>query len=145
MFSSLALLLTFLIGASLLTGFNVAILKLGKFQTKEILKTSIFLWKNFLVKEKWEKFYFLISVTKHILYLLYAVSAFLFLTLTFPNIEINNKKYFFLIIFAIIIIFMITDFLIRLTTQSFTKTTLKVIAPITSVYILFFFFLTFPF
>ena len=33
MFSSLALLLTFLIGASLLTGFNVAILKLGKFQT----------------------------------------------------------------------------------------------------------------
>lgn len=143
--SSLLFLIIFLIGATLLTAFNVAILKLGKFQTKEILKSSIYLWKNFLVKEKWEKFYFLISVTKHILYLLYAISAFLFLTIAFPTIEIYHRKYIFLIGLSIILFFMIIDFTIRLIAQFCTKSILKVIAPITSLYILFFFFLTFPF
>ncbi len=144
-FSSLIFLLIFLTGAALLTAFNVAILKLGKFQTKEILKTSIFLWKNFLVKERWEKFYFLISVTKHILYLLYAISAFLFLIIVFPNIEIHHRKYIFLIALSIVLFFMIVDFFIRLIVESFTKSTLRTIAPITSLYILFFFFITFPF
>jgi putative hemolysin len=144
-FTSLIFLLLFLIGATLLTAFNVAILKLGKFQTKEILKTSIFLWKNFLTKENWEKFYFFISVTKHILYLLYAISAFLFLIILFPNIEMHNRKYIFLMAFFIILFFMIIDFITRLIAHSFTKSTLKIIAPITSIYILFFFFITFPF
>lgn len=144
-FSSLLFLSLFLLGAIFITSFNVAILKLGKFQTKEILKTSIFLWKNFLVKERWEKFYFLVSLTKQILYLLYAISAFLFLLIIFPNIEIYHKKYIFLIAFSIVVFFLIVEFTIRLVTESSTKSMLKVTAPITSLYISLFFILTFPF
>jgi len=144
-FTSLIFLLIFLFGANLFTAFNVATLKLGKFQTKELLKISLFLWKNFLVKEKWQKFYFLISVTKHILYLLYAISAFLFLLIVFPNVEIHQQKYIFLIAFFIVIFFMIIDFFIRLIAENWTKSTLKVIALITSIYILFFLPITFPF
>lgn len=144
-FNSLFFLIIFLTGAALLTAFNVAILKLGKFQSKEILKSSLFLWKNLLEKEKWEKFYFLISVTKHILYLLYAISAFLFLTIIFPTLEIYHKKYIFLIALLIILFFIIVDFTIRIIVESFTKLILKIAAPIASIYILLFFFLTFPF
>lgn len=145
LFSSLFFLLLFLIGAAILAGFNVSILKLGKFQTKEILKNTIFLFKNFLQKEKWEQFYFLISVTKNILYLLYSITAFLFLTIIFPNIEILHRKYLFFLIFIIILIFMTVDLLIRSIAETHTKIILKITAPITSVYISFFLFITFPF
>lgn len=143
-FTSLLFLIIFIIGVGILTAFNVAILKLGKFQTKETLKT-LFLWRGFLTKKKWDKFYILISVTKHLLYLLYAISIFYFLIVLFPNIKVHHSEYIFLIVFTIILLFMVIDFSTRLIANSYTKTILKIIAPLTSVYIFIFLFLTYPY
>lgn len=143
--NALIFLIVFFIGAISLTAFNVAILKLGKFQSKEALKTSFFIGKSFLLKGSWEKFYVLVSVTKHMLYLLYAISAFLFLTIVFPTIEIYHGGYIFLLAFIIVIFFMFVDFLIRYATRISTKTTLKLVSIISSIYILVFLILTFVF
>jgi len=143
--ASLILLIVFLIGASSLTAFNVALLLLGKFQAKEVLKSTIFFCKKCLLRDRWEKFHALVSVTKHFLYLLYAISAFLFLTLLFPVVEIHHGGYIFFIGIAIILIFMVIDFFTRLIAGSFAKATLRIIAPITSIYLLIFLVLSFPF
>ncbi|NGX62737.1 MAG: Magnesium and cobalt efflux protein CorC [Candidatus Anoxychlamydiales bacterium] len=143
--NSLLFFIFFFIGAISLTAFNVAILKLGKFQSREALKTSLFIGKSFLLKGSWEKFYVLVSVTKHMLYLLYAISAFLFLTIVFPTLELHHGGYIFLLALIIVIFFMLVDFLIRYITRIGTKTTLKVVSVFTSLYILVFLVLTFVF
>ena len=135
---SLIFLILFLIGAFSLTAFNVIILRLGKFETKETLKSSVFLWKNFLLKGTWEKFYILVSVTKHLLYLLYAISAFLFLLTIFPTVEIKHSSYIFLFALIIVFFFLIIDFFVRLITRNFGRKTLKFLAFICSLYILVF-------
>ncbi|NGX34873.1 MAG: Hemolysin C [Candidatus Anoxychlamydiales bacterium] len=143
--NSLIFLILFLIGAFSLTAFNVVILKLGKFQTKETLRGAVFLWKNFLLNGSWEKFYILLSVTKHLLYLLYAISSFLFLMIIFPTVEIKHSRYIFLFALIIIFFFLTLDFCVRLIARSRSRKTLKVLAFISSVYILIFLVFTFIF
>lgn len=140
--NSLIFLIIFLIGVLSLTAFNVVILKLGKFQSKETLKTSFFLLKKFFLKGNWEKFYVLVSVTKHLLYLLYAISAFLFLTILFPTLEIHHGRYIFLIGIIIVFFFLIADFFVRFIARTWSRSTLQFVAFISSVYILFFLVLT---
>jgi len=139
---SLIFLILFSIGAFSLTAFNVLILKLGKFQTNEALKTSNFLWKFFFLKGSWEKFYILVSVTKHLLYLLYAISAFLLLLTIFPTIEIKHSSYIFLFALIIVFFFLIVDFFVRLIIRNFDRKTLKFLAYISSFYTLVFLVLT---
>ena len=141
---SLIFLVVFIIGLSALTAFNVAILKFGKFQTKEILNNSLMIAKKFFFKESWDRFYTLVSVTKHLLYLLYAISAFLFITIIFPDIEIHHPSFIFIVGLVIILFFMVLDFSIRFITRVKTKATLKFVASISSFYILIFLILTFP-
>ena len=135
---SLFFLILFLIGVFSLTAFNVLILKLGKFQTKETLKSLVFLWKNFLLNGSWEKFYILVSVTKHLLYLLYAISAFFFLLMIFPTVEIKHSSYIFLFALIIVFFFLVLDFFVRLITRNSGRKALKFLAFISSLYILVF-------
>jgi CBS domain containing-hemolysin-like protein len=137
---TLICLIFFIIGASSLTALNSSLLNLGKFEANETIKTSFFIYKNFFLNKKWEKFYNLISVTKHILYLLYAISFFLFLTLFFPKIEDpNNRKYIILIIFTVIFLYLLIDILMRFVSKRFSKKTILYLSPISSFYLIIFF------
>ena len=81
----LALLLFFLLfAASILTIQSTALLRVGKFrfmQSLEGKRSSLFFFFYFLkkvfAKNLWENILFLISFTKHILHLIYALTAFL--------------------------------------------------------------------
>jgi CBS domain containing-hemolysin-like protein len=133
-------LIFFIIGASILTALNSSLLNLGKFEAKESIKTSLFIFKIFFLNKKWEKFYILISITKHVLYLLYAISFFLFLTLFFPKIEDpSNRKYIILIIFLVVILYLLIDILMRFISRRFAKKTIFYLSPIASVYLTIFF------
>ncbi len=145
--NTLILLILFLIGASSLTAFNSALLKFGKFQVKELLniKYSKFFLGRLFLKYKWEKFYFLVSITKHILYILYAITAFLFIMLILPSLEsIHNNLLIVLIIIMILLFFMIVDFIMRLIAMFYTRSALVGFAPICSIYMLILFPLTAP-
>ncbi|NGX56112.1 MAG: Magnesium and cobalt efflux protein CorC [Candidatus Anoxychlamydiales bacterium] len=129
-------LIFFIIGGSTLTAFNSSLLSLGKFEAKENLKTSLFLFKNFFLNKKWEKFYILISITKHILYLLYAITFFLLLTLFFPKIEDpNNRIYIIVIIFFVVFLYLLVDFLMRFISKRFSRKTILYFSSICSIYL----------
>ncbi|MFA6502383.1 MAG: hypothetical protein WCT85_06310, partial [Parachlamydiales bacterium] len=142
---SLICLIIFLVGVSVLSAFNIAILKLGKFQTKETLNSSNLIFKNFFLREKWDRFYLLASITKNILFLSYAVASLIFVTLIFPNIKLHHAPHIFLIGFIIIFVFLTADFIMRLIVKTWAKAVLKSIMPITFVYIIVFLVLTYPF
>jgi len=138
-------LVIFVSGAFLFTAFNNAILKLGKFQTKEILKNSIFLGKHFLLEKNWEIFYLIISVTKHILYLLFAISALLFIDLLFFKINLHTLSHILYISLSILLFFLFIDLLARFIAKKWPRIILKYFAFLSSIYILFFLALTLPF
>ena len=136
-FITILLVVFFLIGASALTAFNTAALSLGKFQTKESLKKSNFFLSNFFLTS-WDRFYTTISVTKHLLYLLYAISLFFLFLLIFPNVEMHKSPLIFLFAAITIFIFLFLDFILRFFAKSFTNTTLIITSLISSIYLIFF-------
>ncbi len=132
---TLIFLIIFFVGANILTAFNCSLLSLGKFEVKELLQKSPYI--RYFLKGRWEKFYTIISVTKHILYLLYAIAAFLFLLLLFPKVEAHDP-FILLIALVIVVFFMITDFIMRLIARKWTKYTLVVTATISSIFLIIF-------
>ncbi|MBN2479311.1 MAG: HlyC/CorC family transporter [Parachlamydiales bacterium] len=137
LFITIVLLVFFTIGANVLTAFNASLLNLGKFQTKEILNSASFLFKNFYLKS-WEKFYTFLSVTKHLLYLLYAITFFFFFITLFPNLEIHSAWFIILFAALVLIVFLILDFFMRFFAKKSSKTTLKLTAFLSSLNLLIF-------
>ncbi|MCC6127997.1 MAG: hypothetical protein IT584_02220, partial [Chlamydiae bacterium] len=75
-----------LLGACVLAACSTALLKMGKFKSKELFRSlrppfSFFqlLIKRCCPKNEWDNLYFSISITKHILQLSYAIFALWFL------------------------------------------------------------------
>lgn len=135
----------FLLGVGVLTAFATALLKLGKYQSKEKLqvKTSkLFFFRyvlfRFFRKDEWQNLYFCISATKNIASILYATSGFLFF-LTYLNQPFFSKPITLLSISLLIIaISIFVDFMMRLIATLWSTKILRLTAPISSVYLLFF-------
>ncbi len=141
----------FLIGSLLLTICNSALLQMGKFKSKELMRSAnpplLFfrpILKKFFRQHEWENLYFCISISKHIYELAYATSTFFFLISRLPRLHhlINEppsvEDWAPLIISgaAIIAISVILDFLMRLMANLWSRPFLKFAAPFASIYLL---------
>jgi CBS domain containing-hemolysin-like protein len=148
------LLLIFLAGASLLTTFSTALLRLGKFRCKTLLEekqSPLFLFFSLFERlfptNEWENLYFIISFTKYILHILYAVCAFLFLEHYLPLHSPNflpgqNWVHISLYLTGIVALSIVLDFLMRLAAALCPKKVFELSAPLSSLYLFLFFPLT---
>jgi putative hemolysin len=140
-----------LLGALFLTVCNSALLHLGKFKSKEFLRSSnapFFFFrpilKKFFRQHEWENLYFCTSVSKHIYELGYAISAFFYLISSFPRLHPLTDRIpstedwgpLFLVGSAIIVLFVFLDFIMRLLGNLWSRPLLKLTAPFTSIYLL---------
>jgi putative hemolysin len=143
--------LVFLFGSSLLIACNTALLKMGKFKSKELLRSPHppffffrFFLKKFSPKGEWENLYFSISVSKHMLQLAYAISSFFFLLTIKPALQenlfhsaISNPWPSFLFLGgSIIALSLALDFFARLAATFWSRSLFKLIAPLASLYLI---------
>lgn len=149
---SLFLPLFFLLGIISLTASNTALHHLGKFKSKEILRSPrspIFFFRSllkiFFSKNEWENLYFSLSISKHICQISYALGAFFYLLANYSNLyqvlldTSGNWTALVSIAGSIIAISLFFDFLARLFSTVWSKFTLKISAPISSIYLSLFF------
>ncbi len=148
------LLLIFLSGASLLTTFSTALLRLGKFRCTTLLDEKkshlfffFFLFERLFPANEWENLYFIISFTKYILHILYAISAFLFLDHYLPLstshfLPEQNWAHIAIYLVGIVALSILLDFLMRLAATLRPKNLFELSAPLSSIYLFFFFPLT---
>jgi len=149
-FLSSALPLFCLLGACILAGCSTALLKMGKFKSKELIRSlpapfSFFrlLIKRCCPKNEWDNLYFSISVTKHILQLSYAIFAFSLLLHREPFLQEKlfalspAEKWPTLLILgsSLIGLSLTLDFLFRLLATLWSRQLFKLCAPIASLYL----------
>jgi CBS domain containing-hemolysin-like protein len=127
--------LIFLFGTVCMSICTTALLKLGKFKSKELFRSSgrplLFfrsILKWYFPKNESENLFFALSLTKQILQLGYAISSFSFL--------MNMTPDFLMIGIVIIAVSIAADFLARLFASGWTKPLLKLSAPFASLYLL---------
>lgn len=140
-----------LLGSVILTTCNSAILHLGKFKSKELLRSKggpLFFFRPILRKffrqHEWENLYFCISISKHIYELAYAITAFFYLISTLPElhhlvdtIPSQEDWYPLLVVGGSIIAFSVAfDFCMRLLGNLWSKAFLRAFSPIASLYLL---------
>ena len=146
-FSSLFFPLFCLLGNFFLTACNTALHHLGKFKSKESLRSShssLFffrsLLKAFFLKSEWENLYFSLSISKHICQLGYASGALFYLLATFPDLQesltlSSNWVGFLAMSSSIIALSLLFDFVARLLATLWSRLLLKISAPIASIYL----------
>jgi putative hemolysin len=137
----------FLFGTLILTVCNTALMRLGKFKSKELLRSSnppiLFfrpLLQRLFPKQEWENLYFSISLSKHIYQIAYATSSFFYLISTVPALHESlpsDREWGPLLLTAgsIIAVSVILDFLLRLAASLWSRPLLKMAAPFASLYL----------
>ena len=144
--TSLLVPLFFLFGSLVLTACSTAFLRLGKYKSKEFLrsvKSPFFFFlpvlKKFFPKQEWENLYFSLSLSKHIFQLAYAVSAFFYVVANVHDLHTllgspspQDLPYLFAIGGSIIATSLVTDYLIRLIANLWSKPLLRLAAPFAS-------------
>lgn len=143
--------LFFLIGSLFLTTCNSAFLNLGKFKSKEFLRSEgaplLFfrpILKKFFRQNEWENLYFCISISKHIYELAFAIFTFFFLISSVPELhhlvdQIPSAEDWRPLLFVgagIIALSLILDFLMRLLANLWSRPLLRIAAPFASLYLL---------
>ncbi|MGB7978683.1 MAG: hemolysin family protein [Chlamydiales bacterium] len=143
--------LLLLLGSLFLTTCNSALLHLGKFKSKELLRAEggplLFfrpILKKFFHQHDWENLYFCISITKHIYELAYAILAFFYLIYALPTLHHlvdqspsqGDWPPLFLVGGSIIALSVLLDFVMRLLSNLWSRPLLKIAAPFASVYLL---------
>ncbi|HAB98809.1 MAG TPA: hypothetical protein DCE71_03195, partial [Parachlamydiales bacterium] len=150
-FTTPALALICLLGASTLAACSTALLKMGKFKSKELLRSSHasffafrFLFKKCCPQGDWENLHFALSISKHILQIAYALLAFVFLIAAKPSLQdpLLNQQIaepwgaLFFIGGCTIALSLLFDFLFRLFATLWSKQLFKFMAPIASIYLI---------
>lgn len=140
-----------LLGSLFLTTCNSALLHLGKFKSKELLRSRgaplLFfrpILRKFFHQHEWENIYFCISITKHICELAYAITAFFYLISVLPELHHlvdtipskNDAPPLVLSGGSIIVLSVVLDFVMRLLGNLWSKPLLKMTAPLASIYLL---------
>jgi len=140
----------FLFGSIVLTACSTAFLRMGKYKSKELLRSPhaplfffLSVMKKFFSKQEWENLYFSLSLTKHIFQLAYAVSAFFYLVSNIRNLHSllasptpQDLPYLFAIGGSIIAVSLIIDYLIRLLASLWSKPILRLAAPFASLFLI---------
>ncbi len=160
-FGNILLALVFLLSSAILAGMTTALLQLGRLHAKEEFKKipSLFFFQHFLKplfgNRKWEGLFFTLSFSKHVLHLCYGVIT-IFILLTqnpftkaLKFLETHGYTYDTLWVIAlgaiIILISLITDLLMKLIATAAPVFSLKLFAPISSVFLTIFSPVTFVF
>lgn len=140
-----------LLGSLFLTICSSAILHLGKFKSKEHLRSAngplLFfrpLLKKFFPLHEWENLYFCLSISKHIYELAYATSAFFYLMVALPELHqiivdvpsAHNWPPLILTGVALIALSVGLDFIMRLLANLWSRPLLKLVAPFASLYLI---------
>lgn len=146
--------LFFLFGTVCLTLCITSLLRLGKFKSKEIFRSTrrpFFFFRSILKslfpKNEWENLFLATSLTKQISQIAYAVSAFFYLTdrisafqSIFSQTPVTREWVHLLAMGGIIIaVSLAADFLARLLANVWTRPLLKFAAPFASIYLTLFF------
>ncbi len=146
--------LLFFLGSLFLTTCNSALLYLGKFKSKEFLRSEgapllffLPILRKFFRHHEWENLYFCISVSKHIYELAYAISTFFFLISALPQLHplvdqiptSHDWPPLLIVGGSIIALSVIFDFLMRLLANLWSRLFLKLTSPFASFYLLFLF------
>ncbi len=144
----------FLFCSIVLTACSTTFLRLGKFKSKELLRSPHAPWffffpilRRFFPNQEWENLYFSISLTKHIIQLSYGITAFFYLISASPHlyqtlIEAKASQDFprlVLIGLSLIAISLFLDYLVRLMSNLWAKQVLRLAAPLASLILLLFF------
>lgn len=143
----------FLLGSFCLTICSVALLRLGKFQSKELFRSqlSLFFFRPLLKwifsKQEWENLCFSISLTKQITQLAYATSTFFYLIHEIDSFRelflqpptLNDWLPLCMTAAITIVIPICVDWIGRILANSWTRPLLAMIAPFASVYLTLFF------
>jgi putative hemolysin len=150
-FESPILPVLFLLGSLFLITCNSALLHLGKFKSKELLRSShapLFFFRpvlrKFFKQHEWENLYFCISLSKHIYELAYAITAFFYLISLLPQLHhlvdrvqsIDDWPPLFAAGGSIIGLSVVLDFVMRLLGNLWSRPLLKIAAPFASLYLL---------
>lgn len=140
----------FLIGALVLTTVNTTLVRLGKFKSKELLRSShppiLFfrpLLRRLFPKQDWGNLYFSISLSKHIYQLAYATSAFFYVVSSSPRLHkflietptAHEWGPMLIVGGSIIAISVLLDFSVRLLSSLWSRPLLKIAAPFASIYL----------
>jgi putative hemolysin len=151
---NILLALIFLISAAITAGMTTALLQLGRIRSKEEFKKipSLFFFQHFLRplfrRRKWEGLFFTLSFSKHVLHLCYGVST-LFVLLTqkpfihaFKTLESHSYTFDSLWVLAIgaiiITISLVADMVMKFLATAVPVFSLKLFAPVASVFLLIF-------
>ncbi|MBX7065911.1 MAG: hemolysin family protein [Parachlamydiales bacterium] len=140
-----------LLGSLILTACNSAILHLGKFKSKELLRSAkgaplLFfrpILRKFFRQHEWENLYFCISISKHIYELAYAITAFFYLISALPGLHHlidtvpTNQDWPPLLSVggSIIAVSVVLEFTMRLIGNLWCKPILKIFSPFASIYL----------
>jgi len=131
--------LSFLLGVMLLSTFHAAFSQLGKFESSEFIekkRPKLFffqiIFKKFLAKSKWKSLYLTISLTKHVMLILYAGFACIYL---FSSTGTNPL----LIILIVLTISTFAEFLMRILAVMIPKAIIQSTALIVSIILTIFF------
>lgn len=141
----------FLFSSIVVTACSAAFQRLGKFKSKELLRSEqapLFFFlpvlRKFFPKQEWENLYFSISISKHILQLGFAVTAFFYLLAQSPNLQTaflgtptpKDGSYLLEIGALIVAVSLTVDFLARLIASVWSRFALKIAAPFASIALL---------
>ena len=146
--------LTFMMSAAIVAGMTTALLQLGRLRSKEEFKKipTLFFFQHFLRplfgRHKWEGLFFTLSFSKHVLHLCYGVVT-MFLLLTQPPfnqalrlLESNSFTFDSLWVLAIgaiiITLSLIADMLMKFLATAAPILSIKLFAPISSIFLTFF-------
>lgn len=140
-----------LLGSLVLTACNSAILHLGKFKSKELLRSAkgaplLFfrpILRKFFRQHEWENLYFCISISKHIFELAYAITAFFYLISALPELHhlvdtvpsSHDWPPLLGVGGSIIAVSVVLDFIMRLIGNLWCKPILKLFSPFASLYL----------
>jgi CBS domain containing-hemolysin-like protein len=133
----------FLFCSIALTASSTVFLRLGKFKSKELLRSPhapfFFFFpvlRKFFPKQEWENLYFSISLTKHIVNLAYAISAFFYILSDFPRVHQvlleagGNDDFFYPVIISLVIIgiSLFIEYIVRLLANLWPQQVLRLAA-----------------
>ncbi len=149
----------FLAGTFFLTLCIASLLNLGKFKSKELLRSPhppLGFFRSILrllfLKHEWENLYFSIALSKHIAQIAYAATVFFYLlsqtnpfrTSLIEATSIEDWSRILSILGIIIAISLLSDFIARLIANAWPHPCMKIAAPIASFYLTIFFPITGP-
>ena len=141
----------FLFGSLCLTACSTSFLRLGKYKSKELLKSAaapLFFFRPFIKtvyrRHDWENLYFSISISKQILMLAYGTSTFFYLISSIAPLSeslhnastLHDWPPLLLTAGAVIALSVALDYIVRIASSLWGKQILQISAPFASLYLL---------